>query len=191
MNSEITGVILSGGRSSRMGGGDKGLKLLNGQPLFLHVLRRLRPQVNAVVISANRNVDEYQRSECKVIRDTLADYPGPLAGIFAALQAIDTEWAAFASCDTPYIPDDYVARLWLAKGNAPVVWVKSAQRDHPALSLINCSVISNLHHFLQQGERRVMHFMKQQQGHAVELKDDETAFMNLNTPEELLKAEGN
>lgn len=188
MKANVTGVILSGGRSTRMGGQDKGLMLLNGEPLYQHVLKRLQPQVSTVIISANRHQDRYQRSGCQVIGDSLDDYPGPLAGMLAALQNIETEWAAFTACDTPFIPADYVARLWQAKAEAPIVWVKSTQRDHPMLSLINRRCVDELLHFLQQGERKVMHFMRQQGGHAVEFTEEEQVFMNVNTAEELRMA---
>lgn len=181
----ITGVILAGGQSRRMGGEDKGLLQLHGQPLYQHVLQRLHPQVDQLLISANRNLSQYRLSGVEVISDSLPDFPGPLAGMLSALQAMKTEWAAFCACDTPFIPRDYVTRLCQQKGNAHAVWVRSAQRDHPALALLHRDLAGPLENYLLRGERRLLHFLLQAGGHAVMFPDDESAFSNINTPEEL------
>lgn len=181
----LTGVILAGGQGRRMGGEDKGLLLLHGKPLYQHVLQRLRPQVNIVLISANRNIDRYQVSGCQVVTDSLPDYPGPLAGMLSGLRHSPSEWVAFSACDTPWIPDDFVARLWRKKANAPAVWVKSSQRDHPALALVNRNLADNLEEWLLSGERRLMQFLRENGGHAVAFDDPESVFRNINTPEDL------
>ena len=186
--SALTGVILAGGQGRRMGGQDKGLLLLNGVPLYQHVLQRLEPQVDIVMISANRNIDRYQLSGCQVIQDAITDYPGPLGGMLSALNVIPGDWAVFCSCDTPAIPLDYVHQLLQQKGEAPAVWVRSRERDHPTLALIHRCVADALEIYLQQGQRRLMQFLTEQGGHAIQLNDDESAFRNINTPEDLLKA---
>lgn len=185
----ITGVILAGGQSRRMGGEDKGLLLFHGQPLYQHILQRLRPQVDRLLISANRNVEQYRRSGVAVVSDTLPDFPGPLAGVLSALRAIETDWAVFCACDTPFVPDDYVARLWQHKGLAPAAWVRSLQRDHPALALVHRELADTLEDYLLSGERRLMQFLRQQGGEAVIFRDDESAFSNINTPEDLARLE--
>ncbi|WP_313687515.1 molybdenum cofactor guanylyltransferase MobA [Pantoea sp.] len=185
----LTGVILAGGQGRRMGGEDKGLMLLRGEPLYQHVLRRFRPQVNIVLISANRNIDRYQASGCQIVTDSLADYPGPLAGILSGLRHSKTEWVAFCACDTPWIPDDFVARLWQQKADASAVWVKSSLRDHPALALVNRCLADNLEASLLSGERRLMRFLQENGGHAVTFADPESAFRNINTPDDLLDEE--
>ncbi|CAH0491080.1 unnamed protein product [Peronospora farinosa] len=121
----LTGIILAGGQGRRMGGQDKGLVQLDGRPLYQHVLERLRPQVDIVMINANRNIDRYQLSGCRVVQDVFEDYPGPLAGIYSGLLAIDGEWAAFCSCDTPAIPLNFVEKLVDQRGDAPAAWVRS------------------------------------------------------------------
>ncbi|MBZ6396744.1 MULTISPECIES: molybdenum cofactor guanylyltransferase MobA [Pantoea] len=183
----LTGVILAGGQGRRMGGQDKGLVPLNGKPLYQHVLERLRPQVDIVVINANRNIDRYQLSGCRVVQDVFADYPGPLAGIYSALRAIEGDWAVFSSCDTPAIPLNFVEQLVQQRGDAPAVWVRSQERDHPTLALIHRDVAAPLQAYLQAGERRLMQFLRHQGGHAVLLPDDESAFHNINTPDDLDK----
>jgi molybdopterin-guanine dinucleotide biosynthesis protein A len=187
----ISGVILAGGRSSRMGGQDKAQMRLQGKPLWQHVLQRLAPQVQDVSISANRNLDGYQQNHyhLRTINDTLPDYPGPLAGMLSAFQQISSPWIAFSACDTPFIPTDYVIRLWQQKRQAPAVWVRSHERDHPALSLIHREVVPELTRYLASGERRVIYFLQHIGGHAVPFHDNEQAFVNINTPEELLRYE--
>jgi molybdopterin-guanine dinucleotide biosynthesis protein A len=185
----FTGVILAGGQGSRMGGQDKGLLMLQGEPLYQHVLRRFRPQVNIVLISANRNIDRYQASGCQVVTDSMPDYPGPLAGMLSGLRHSKTEWVAFCACDTPWLPDDFVARLWQQRGNAQAVWVKSSQRDHPALALVNCALADDLEAWLLRGERRLMQFLREYGGHAVAFSDPESAFRNINTPDDLINEE--
>lgn len=115
----LTGIILAGGQGRRMGGQDKGLVQLDGRPLYQHVLERLRPQVDIVMINANRNIDRYQLSGCRVIQDVFDDYPGPLAGIYSGLREIEGEWAVFSACDTPAIPLNFVERLMQQRGDAP------------------------------------------------------------------------
>ncbi len=181
----FTGVILAGGQGSRMGGQDKGLLILQGEPLYQHVLRRLQPQVNIVLISANHNIDRYQSSGCQVVTDSMPDYPGPLAGMLSGLRHSKTEWVAFCACDTPWLPTDFVARLWQQRGIAPAAWVQSTQRDHPALALVNRALADDLEAWLLRGERRLMQFLREHGGHAVTFPDAESAFRNINTPDDL------
>lgn len=185
----FTGVILAGGQGSRMGGQDKGFLMLQGEPLYQHVLRRFQPQVNIVLISANRNIDRYQASGCQVVTDSLPDYPGPLAGMLSGLRSSETEWVAFCACDTPWIPNDFVARLWQQRNDAPAVWVKSSLRDHPSLALVNRALADDLEAWLLRGERRLMQFLHEHGGRAVAFSDPESAFRNINTPDDLVNEE--
>nr|WP_265095411.1 molybdenum cofactor guanylyltransferase MobA [Citrobacter koseri] len=187
MESAITGVVLAGGKARRMGGADKGLLELDGKPLWKHVADTLASQLETVVINANRHQDIYQQSGLKVIPDSLADFPGPLAGMLSVLQQEKGDWFLFCPCDTPYIPRDLVARLKAQRNNAPVVWVHDGERDHPTIALVNRSVAPFLQEYLRSGERRVMVFMRQAGGHAVDFSDFKQAFVNVNTPEELAR----
>lgn len=184
---KITGVILAGGRGSRMGGQDKGLVLLNGIALFQHVVEALSPQVNQLVISANRHIDIYQQTGLPVIADSLPDYPGPLAGMLAVMETVDSEWFLFSPCDTPNIPVDLVSHLWAGLGDPPVsaVWVNDGERDHPGTVLINHSVKAALKDYLLSGERRVMQFLLRVGGQAVVMNNRLTHFANINTLDEL------
>ncbi|TKK15141.1 molybdenum cofactor guanylyltransferase MobA [Enterobacter cancerogenus] len=182
---EIIGVVLAGGRATRMGGKDKGLQLLNGKPLWQHVADTLAGQVSARVLSANRHIDIYQRSGLPVYQDTLADYPGPLAGMLSVMQQNRGEWFVFCSCDTPFIPACLVERMVQQRGDSPVVWAHDGERDHPTIALIHKSLIPALQDYLAAGERRVMVFMRQSGGHSVDFSDLKSAFVNVNTLEDL------
>lgn len=181
----ITGVILAGGRGSRMGDQDKGLVIWHQLPLYLHVLQRLKPQVSTVWINANRNLAAYQQSGVPVIADTLPDFPGPLAGMLAALEQVETEWVVFTSCDTPQLPGNLVTHLWDNRGSALAVWARSEERDHPALALLNRALITPLQQFLERGDRRLMLFLQEVGGHSVLFSNAGQAFNNINRPEDL------
>ena len=182
---EIIGVVLAGGRATRMGGKDKGLQLLNGKPLWLHVADSLETQVASIAISANRHIDTYQQSGYPVYQDNLADYPGPLAGMLSVMQQSKGEWFLFCPCDTPFIPSCLVERLVQHRGNSPVVWVHDGERDHPTIALINSELEPDMQDYLAAGERRVMAFMRQSGGHSVDFGDLKSAFVNVNTTEDL------
>ena len=182
---EITDVVLAGGRATRMGGKDKGLEELNGKPLWKHVADTLSGQVASIAISANRNIDIYERSGFAIYQDKLADYPGPLAGMLSVMQQSRGEWFLFCSCDTPFIPSCLVERMAMQRGVSPVVWVHDGERDHPTIALINKALVHDLQTYLAAGERRVMVFMRQSGGHSVDFSDLKSAFINVNTTEDL------
>ncbi|RQM37419.1 molybdenum cofactor guanylyltransferase MobA [Erwinia psidii] len=169
-----------------MGGKDKGLIVWREKPLWQHVLSRLAPQTGKVCINANRNMAIYRQSGLPVIGDSFPGFAGPLAGMLAALEHIDTDWAAFSSCDTPALPSDLVSRLWQAKQTAPAVWSRSAERDHPVMALLHVSVAETLAGFLAKGGRKVMSFFEEVGGHSVSFDDVPEAFTNINCPGDLL-----
>lgn len=188
---EVTGVVLAGGRATRMGGQDKGLINLNGQPLFEHVISKLAPQVSNVVISANRNRDKYQSVGLNVLSDTLPDYPGPLAGMLSVMKQRNSEWFLFCPCDTPNIPDDLALKLWEKKGVAPAAWVNDGERDHPTIVLLHKKLTAPLENYLASGERRVTLFLREAGGHAVLFPNQKQNFININTLEDLTLWENN
>lgn len=184
---KITGVVLAGGQGRRMGGKDKGLVLLNGIALFRYVLETLRPQVSQLVISANRHIDIYQQTGIPVIADSLPDYPGPLAGMLAVMEAVESEWFLFSPCDTPNIPSDLASSLWDALGDpaSAAVWVNDGERDHPGIALVHHSAKVALRDYLSAGERRVMFFLRSIGGRAVLFDNSSIQFTNINTLDEL------
>ena len=186
MHSEaITGVVLAGGRATRMGGADKGLQLLNGKPLWRHVAEALQPQVGQLVISANRNLDRWRAGGFPVYSDSMDNFPGPLAGMLSVMQQVESEWFLFCPCDTPFIPSSLAQRFTQQRASSPVVWAHDGERDHPAISLVHRSLIPALESYLAAGERRVMVFMRQAGGHPVDFSDVKAAFINVNTLDDL------
>lgn len=181
----ITGAILAGGKASRMQGKDKGLQLLNGKPLWQHVAQRLSAQTDQLVISANRSLETYAASGLAVYQDIHDDFPGPLAGMLSVMKQSDSEWYLFCPCDTPFIPDTLAQRLCQNMREAPAAWVHDGERDHPAIVLIHRRIIPGLESYLAQGERRVMVFLRQCGGHGVDFSDAKSAFINVNTLEDL------
>ena len=108
---DITGIILAGGRAQRMGGVDKGLQNFNGMSLALHTLLRLSPQVNEVMINANRNLSAYESFGVSVWPDTTSDFAGPLSGFMVGLERCETPYLLTVPCDTPRFPLDLAQRL--------------------------------------------------------------------------------
>ena len=129
-NKKITAVLLAGGRATRMGGDDKGLILFAGEPLVKKICAALQPQVAEILINANRNHAEYRRLGHRIIPDQLADYQGPLAGMHAALQAIETDWLLTIPCDGPFVAADYAAKMQAA-ATAKKTRTCSRQRRQP------------------------------------------------------------
>ena len=187
---EITGLILAGGRGTRMGGVDKGLQTHLGTPLALHALERLRPQVGALMLNANRNLAAYQAMQAPVWPDEIADFPGPLAGMLAGLEHCNTPYLATAPCDTPNFPVDLVAQL--AQGlmdiNGEMATAYTREdgelRAQPVFCLMKTSLRDSLRSFIAGGERKTGLFASRHRGARV-IFEDPTAFANANTPSEL------
>jgi molybdopterin-guanine dinucleotide biosynthesis protein A len=187
---DITGLVLAGGRGSRMGGVDKGLQNHLGMPLALHALLRLSPQVGQVMINANRNLAAYESMGVPVWPDALADYPGPLAGVLAGLEHCETPWLVTVPCDTPNFPLDLVERLACAAAESDAEIAMAATREdgevrvQPVFSLIHSTLIESLVAFLHAGQRKVDRWTGQHR--CVQVLFEETeAFANANTPAEL------
>jgi len=187
----ISGLVLAGGRGTRMGHVDKGLQPFRGATLAEHVLARLRPQVGPLAISANRNLDTYRAFGVMVLPDDIADFPGPLAGLEAGLRQCATPFLATAPCDSPFLPPELVARLALAleQNGADVAYAATREPDgrvqrHPVFSLVRVRCLPALSAYLAGGGRRMDGWHDGL--HAVEvLFDDADAFRNINTPDEL------
>ncbi|MES4615171.1 MAG: molybdenum cofactor guanylyltransferase MobA [Ewingella sp.] len=176
---EITGVILAGGRSTRMGQ-DKGTIRAAGKMLFEHIAERLRPMVGDIVINSNQNPRVYGQ-HFTVIPDITQDYAGPLAGMLAGLKAVNTQWALFVPCDVPSFPRDLAEQFTAHSCQHSAVYARDVSRDHPTLCLLDKRIIPELESYLAKGERKVMFFFKQINALPV-IFDDPKAFANLNTP---------
>jgi molybdopterin-guanine dinucleotide biosynthesis protein A len=188
--SDITGLILAGGRGSRMGGVDKGLQEHLGVPLALHALRRLAPQVGSVMINANRNLDVYESMGVPVWPDEIPDYAGPLAGMLAGLAHCDTPYLATVPCDTPNFPLDLVERLCRGlveiDGEMAMAFTREdgAERRQPVFSLMKTSVRASLASYVAGGQGNVG-FWAGRQHCARVVFEDGSAFFNANTPADL------
>jgi molybdopterin-guanine dinucleotide biosynthesis protein A len=184
---DITGVILAGGRGSRLGGVDKGLVPLHGRPLIEHVIDALRPQVGALLISANRNRDVYASYGYPVIADVMGDYDGPLAGMLSAMRAVGSAYILTAPCDAPSIPVDLARRLAeaLVSNNAVASAVSLQGRLQPVFALLRCSLAGDLETCLKQGERGAGDWLRRHRVVPVDFSDAAGAFMNINTLQEL------
>ncbi|MFM0337871.1 molybdenum cofactor guanylyltransferase MobA [Paraburkholderia fungorum] len=195
----VTGLVLAGGRGMRMGGVDKGLQPLRGEPLASHVLKRLAPQTGALLISANRHPDIYAGLGApfgaEVIADTLAGFPGPLAGLLAGLRAAHTQYVLSAPCDTPGLPDELAVRLGeaLDSNHADIATVTTADAAgnvslHPVFALLRTSLADDLTAFLEAGERKVRAWYARHKTVEVVFAD-ERAFYNINSLQELADLE--
>lgn len=191
-----TGLVLAGGQASRMGGLDKGLQLLAGQPLALHALQRLQPQVRTCLISANRHTDRYAAWGVPVLPDHLQGYPGPLAGFLAGLTACTTPWLLTVPCDSPFFPADLAQRLAACalaeQADLVLAAAPDAQgqlRPQPTFALMHRRLSTSLRDFLQHGGRKIGHWA-QEQGRILCPFDRATdhplrSFANINTLAEL------
>lgn len=181
----VTGVILAGGEGRRMGGQDKGWVEYEGQPLIQHVIQRLQPQVDALLINANRNQATYAALGFRVIEDLQEGFHGPLMGILTGLQSAETEWVVFAPCDGPFLPTDLVSRLLLAAGthNTPIAVAADGERLQPVVVLLHTRLTSPLQAAMQGGERKPDRWYASMGMTQVDF--DPASLRNFNRPEEL------
>lgn len=201
-NGAVTGVLLAGGRSRRMGGGDKGLRLLAGKPMLRHVIDRIGPQTTRLVLNANGDPGRFAAFGLPVCSDPFGDHAGPLAGVLAGLQwslahAPEARNIVTVSTDAPFLPRDLVARLAAAvegRGNA-IALAASGGELHPVIGLWPVALAGDLEAQLRAGVRKVLAWTDRHDTAAVDFPLTTLAsgsidpFFNANTPEELAEAE--
>ena len=190
--SEITGLVLAGGLGRRMGGVDKGLVELDGRPMVAHVLDRLAPQVDAVLINANQNADRYGAFGHPVVPDRIAGFAGPLAGLHAGLSVSNRPLLVTVPCDSPFLPLDLVARLRdaLEARHAQLAVAKTGDQAQPVFSLVRRDVLDDLTAFLEGGGRKIDAWYARLVVVEVSFDDEAAAFANINTREELSGFQG-
>ena len=200
----VTAVILAGGKGRRMHGKDKGLVELANRPLIEYVIDIIKPQVETIILNANRNQEKYSHYGYPVISDELNDFQGPLAGFFSALKNTTTSHIVTLPCDGPLLPDDLVERLLFALNNktvdnkkADIAVAHDGERMQPVYSLIPTTLIASLNTFLDAGERKIDLWYKQHRIALADFSDCPQTFRNINTAEQrdhlqrvLLKDEG-
>ena len=174
-----------------MDGNDKGLLPVNGRAMIEYVLDTLAPQVDEILINANRNLESYRQFGRPVISDEVEDFAGPLAGMAAAIQACESDYILSVPCDGPWVPKDLVSRLYaqLEKEGASVSTTHDGQRLQPVFTLMRRDLLPAILAYLESGERRLGYWVKQQQPALVDFSDQPEAFFNVNSPAELAAAE--
>ena len=187
----VTGVILAGGRAKRMGGQDKGLILLAGQPMAAHAVQIMRPQVGELLINANRHIDDYRTLCCPVVRDDAGEFFGPLAGMLAAIDVARTPYVLTVPCDSPLIPADYAERMYhaLMREGAEISVASSGERLQPVFALLSTKLRDSLREYLEAGERKIDHWFAGHRTAVADFSANPEMFRNINTPEELAALE--
>ena len=193
----IPAIILAGGLSTRMGGGNKALRLLAGETMLTHVIRRLKPQCDRLAINANGEAEQFQTYGLPVVPDSFAGFAGPLAGVLAGMEWAGAEGAdsvVSVSVDTPFLPHDLLHRLREARGRSGLAVAASADptgqlRDHPTCALWPVALAGEVRAALESGLHRIGQFAAAYDpGRAVFDSQPVDPFLNVNTPEDLARA---
>jgi molybdopterin-guanine dinucleotide biosynthesis protein A len=192
---QITGLILAGGKGTRMGSVDKGLQIFRGTPMVEHVLQRLQPQVGKLIINANRHLDVYEALGVQVAPDEISGFAGPLAGLHAGLSRCETPYLVTAPCDSPFLPMNLVDKLSEAlmatqADIAVAVTGDGATRQrHPVFCLLSAHLKNDLADYLGKGGRKVDAWFEMHRKVDVHFSN-ETAFVNINSLDELHSLSG-
>jgi molybdopterin-guanine dinucleotide biosynthesis protein A len=184
----ITGLILAGGQGRRAGGRDKGLLTWQGKTLAAHTVERVHPQVKTLLISCNRNQQEYDKLAVHTVSDLRDSYQGPLAGLESSIEHVQTDYLLLVACDLPAVPEDLGSRLFegLQKktsqdSNICVAW--DGEREQYLCALIRRSALHSLTEFLDSGGRAVRHWYQEQGYTLADFSDCPHSFKNVNRVE--------
>jgi molybdopterin-guanine dinucleotide biosynthesis protein A len=192
---DISGLILAGGLSTRMGGRDKGLQLLEGRPMITHIIERLQPQVGPLLINANQNYEAYEVFGLPMIADVISNFVGPLAGMHAGLSHCTTPYLLSVPCDCPFLPTDLTRRLGdaLVSSGANLAYAVTINQNqtehHPVFCLLKREAMVGLGDYLSEGGRKVLTWVSSQP-HVQVVFNDHSAFLNINTPDDLKTING-
>lgn len=180
-------MILAGGQARRLGGVDKGLIELCGSTMVEHSIHALAPQVQSLMISANRNLEQYRAFGFEVVEDRFGSFEGPLAGLRRALATCRTPLLATLPCDAPLAPNDFVARLrgHFIGGQTLATIAHDGERLQPLFGLFSREVLAGLTAFLERGDRKVHDWVRSLDPVYVDFSGCAGAFRNVNTPEDL------
>ena len=183
---QVTGVILAGGRATRMGGVDKGLVQIGGRPMIAWVVDTLRSQVADVLINANRNHDSYRGFGCDVVDDGDSEFRGPRAGMVSGMRAARTPYIAVVPCDSPLLHGSLVQRLHDAAraSGAPIAAAHDGERLQPVFALLSCELLDDLAGYLDDGERKIDRWYARHGYESVDFSDVAESFANINAPDD-------
>lgn len=197
----VVGILLAGGKSSRMGGGDKCLRPLGGRPILAHIIERLKPQVSDIIVNANGDLGRFATFGLRVVEDSVAGYAGPLAGVQAGLRWIrnnrpDIAYGVTVATDTPFFPTDLVQRFLAERGDRPALAVaSSAAGMHPVIGLWPVALADDIEDALKHGLHKVGAFTVEHRAIEVPFPPvtiggtEIDPFFNINRPEDLAEAE--
>ncbi|MEI6859647.1 MAG: molybdenum cofactor guanylyltransferase MobA [Shewanella sp.] len=186
MSLQIDAVILAGGMARRMGGNDKGLVELNSQPMIKHAIDRIKPQVDRIMINANRNQTRYAELGYPVISDENTDYLGPLAGMLAALGNTQADYLLIVPCDCPLLPVDLVSRMLkkIESQGAELTVASDGISEQPVVLLLKPELRNSIKAFLDDGDRKIVLWYAKHNYVVTDFSDQPDAFVNVNTPEQ-------
>ena len=195
-NNDLCAVILTGGRSSRMGGGIKSLKKFNNKYIFDRIFENLQTQVDKVIINSNDSKNLFVKYNVEVIKDSLEGLLGPLAGIHATLEWLNEKapyinWLVTVPGDTPFIPKNLVKKLLdkIKNSNHKIVLAQSNGKTHPIIGIWHSNLLESLKHSLNSGNRKIMNWASQHSLEYVEFANSKyDPFFNINCNEDLLEA---
>lgn len=195
---QVVGVLLAGGKSRRMGGGDKALRCLAGRPILEHVLERVRPQVGQLILNANGNPERFENYGLPVVEDVVDGQPGPLAGILTGMvwaqkNAPDAQWIVTVATDAPFVPTNLVTQLGKARerDKADLACASSGGRHHPVIGLWPVALAGALRAAIEtDGIRKVDRWTAQYRLAVIHYSDRPVdPFFNVNRPEDIKEAE--
>ncbi len=184
---DITGVVLAGGRARRMGGRDKGLVEIDGTPMVVFTVNALKAQTAAVIINANRNIDCYRAlCDCRVVPDSVGDFAGPLAGMAAAMEAVNSSYILTAPCDSPLVARDLGQRLFeaLKREDAELAVAHDGERMQPVFALVHTDLLESMLSYLRSGESKIDTWYAGHRTALADFSDETSMFLNVNTPED-------
>ena len=190
ISDNITGLILAGGQARRMGGTDKGLIQLAEKTMIHYVIDALHPQVNNILINANRNQNAYEKYGFSVIQDKIDNFQGPLAGMACGLEHCDTDYLVTVPCDGPFLPSHYVETLYNAavQKSSNISVAHDGVRLQPVYALIHRSLLPDLLTYLASGERKIDRWYDKHHYAIADFSSNQNMFTNINTPEDLKNA---
>jgi len=177
---QLSCIILAGGRGTRARGADKGLIPYKGRPLIEHVIENVAPQVDDIIISANRNTGEYRRYSNKVISDNDNDYRGPLSGIISCLPHCKHALVLVVACDMPALPEDLAERL-LAAIDSNLICIAAVHNRHQLALLIHKELSDSLQQQLDKEQLSLIRWVESLPYSTTSFDDDDEMFANLNT----------